>query len=123
MAIAEMRAVVLDCPEPRRLAEFYCDLLGWEVKHDEFESDGWITISDGSSRICFQRVPDYQAPRWPSSSQPQQFHLDVTVDDLDAAEPKTLAIGATKADVQPSEKGDFRVFLDPAGHPFCLCVD
>jgi Glyoxalase-like domain len=76
-----------------------------------------------SSRICFQRVTDYQAPRWPSSSQPQQFHLDVTVDDMDRAESETLAIGATKAEVQPSEKDDFRVFLDPAGHPFCLCVD
>jgi hypothetical protein len=76
MAIAEMRAVVLDCPSPRRLAEFYRDLLGWEINRAEYEADdGWITLSDGSSKICFQRVEDYQAPRWPSARQPQQFHL------------------------------------------------
>jgi hypothetical protein len=36
-----------------------------------------------------------------------------------------LALGATRHDVQPGEpSGDgFRVYLDPAGHPFCLCWD
>ncbi len=52
---------------------------------------------------------------------PQQLHLDVVVDDLDTAEEETLALGATKAEHQPGNS--FRVFLDPAGHPFCLCVD
>lgn len=124
MAIAELRAIVLDCPEPRRLADFYGDLLGWKVDRAEYEADdGWIDIRDGSQKIAFQRVDDYRPPRWPDPAHPQQFHLDVTVADLDRAEPEVLAIGATKADYQPSEKGDFRVFLDPASHPFCLCVD
>ncbi|NUR94484.1 MAG: VOC family protein, partial [Kribbellaceae bacterium] len=52
---------------------------------------------------------------------PQQLHLDVMVRDLDEAEREVLAIGATKAEYQPGTT--FRVFLDPAGHPFCLCVD
>ena len=49
------------------------------------------------------------------------MHLDVIVDDLDAGEAAVLELGATKADHQPGTT--FRVFLDPAGHPFCLCVD
>ena len=50
---------------------------------------------------------------------PQQFHLDFRTDDLDAAEERVLGLGATKADHQPGD-GRRRVFLDPAGHPFCL---
>jgi len=52
---------------------------------------------------------------------PQQMHLDVIVDDLDVAETAVLALGATKHEHQPGTS--FRVFLDPAGHPFCLCLD
>jgi hypothetical protein len=52
---------------------------------------------------------------------PQQIHLDVIVDELAAAEAAVLDLGATKPEHQPGTS--FRVFLDPAGHPFCLCVD
>jgi hypothetical protein len=48
------------------------------------------------------------------------MHLDVNVDDLDKAEQAVLELGATKTEHQPGTT--FRVFLDPAGHPFCLCV-
>jgi hypothetical protein len=50
---------------------------------------------------------------------PQQFHLDLGVEDLDAAEKLALGLGAVRPDHQPG--GDrWRVLLDPAGHPFCL---
>ena len=46
------------------------------------------------------------------------MHLDIEVDDLDAAGAQAVAAGATLAEFQPQD--DVRVFLDPAGHPFCL---
>ena len=49
------------------------------------------------------------------------MHLDLMVQDLDEGEKVAVELGATKADVQPGTT--FRVFLDPARHPFCLCVD
>jgi hypothetical protein len=58
---------------------------------------------------------------WPSAEHPQQAHLDFDVVDLDVAEQQVLALGARKTDVQPGQY--FRVFLDPAGHPFCLVLD
>ena len=70
--------------------------------------------------ITFLQVDDYTAPVWPTQSVPQQMHLDVLVDDLDAAEEAVLKLGATTHEHQPGET--FRVLLDPAGHPFCLCV-
>ena len=58
---------------------------------------------------------------WPSAEHPQQLHLDFDVPDLDAGEAAVLAIGARKAEFQPGTT--FRVYLDPAGHPFCLVLD
>lgn len=48
------------------------------------------------------------------------MHLDLMVQDLDHGESVVLGLGGTKAAVQPGES--FRVYLDPAGHPFCLCL-
>jgi predicted enzyme related to lactoylglutathione lyase len=118
MAIAAYPSFVMDCPDAGALARFYGALLGWTVKVD----DDWgeIRSEDGNNCICFQQVADYRAPQWPAQDQPQQMHLDVMVRDLDAAEPEVLELGATKAEHQPGQT--FRVFLDPAGHPFCICV-
>jgi Glyoxalase-like domain len=76
--------------------------------------------ADYGQCISFQPVEDYQPPQWPGQAPPQQMHLDVIVDDLDSAEAAVIELGAVKHDFQPGTT--FRVFLDPAGHPFCLCV-
>lgn len=119
MAIARFPVVALDCPDPKALAEFYSALLGWQI---EAGDDGWCSIrADYGDSLAFQKVESYRAPQWPGQDVPQQMHIDVTVDDLDAAEAEVLELGATKHEHQPGTT--FRVFLDPAGHPFCLCVD
>lgn len=117
--IARFPGFVVDCPDPAVLADFYGAMLGWSAKVD----GDWAEIrpADGGDCISFQQVENYQAPNWPAQEVPQQMHLDVIVDDLDAGEKAVTALGATKAEVQPGTS--FRVFLDPAGHPFCLCVD
>jgi len=51
----------------------------------------WVDIGDGRSRMSFQDAPDHR--------------------------PKVLALGATRL---PSNEPGFRVYADPAGHPFCL---
>ena len=45
-------------------------------------------------------------------------HLDIAVQDLAAAGQYALKAGAVLAGYQPQEH--VRVYLDPAGHPFCL---
>jgi hypothetical protein len=49
------------------------------------------------------------------------IHLDIKVNNLDAALAHALAAGARLAEYQP--RSDLRILLDPAGHPFCLCVE
>lgn len=76
--------------------------------------------------LSFQRAAGYQPPDWPNPVNGQQFHLDVTVDDVDVAEEQVLDLGARRTELQPGmaeEDGNWRVYLDPAGHPFCLCWD
>jgi hypothetical protein len=72
-----------------------------------------VSTSDRASGLAFQRSPDQRPATWPDPAVPQQMHLDVMVEDVAAATPEVLALGATKLD------GD-GVFADPAGHPFCL---
>lgn len=119
VAIARYPGVIIDCPEPKALADFYGALLDWGVKVDE----GWAEIrpTDGSDCISFQQVDGYRAPEWPGQTVPQQMHLDLIVDDLDEGEETAILLGASKASAEPDMS--FRVLLDPAGHPFCLCVD
>ncbi len=117
--IARFSLVALDCPDPRALAEFYAAITGWEVDRDDGE---WVQLrSNGGATLAFQRAPGHRPPMWPSDDHPQQAHLDFDVPDLDVGEEQVLALGARKADVQPGTT--FRVYLDPAGHPFCLVLD
>jgi catechol 2,3-dioxygenase-like lactoylglutathione lyase family enzyme len=111
--IGRLHHVVIDCPDPAALAEFYSRLLGLPVT---YRSDDWVVVArdDTSSGLAFQLAPDHRPPDWPDPHRPQQFHLDVMVDDLDAAEPLVLALGARRL------PGGDHVYADPAGHPFCL---
>jgi catechol 2,3-dioxygenase-like lactoylglutathione lyase family enzyme len=117
-AIAQLAAVTLDCPDPAALAEFYRGITGWEVA---YTSEEFVGLSGDGLFLGFQRAPDLSPPRWPDPSAPQQMHLDFNVPNLDEAEARLLEIGATKAEVQPGGER-WRVFIDPAGHPFCATV-
>jgi predicted enzyme related to lactoylglutathione lyase len=110
--------VVLDTDDPPRMADFYTALLGWQVERTD---DDWITLrGDGEARIAFQLALNHKPPTWPGNDVPQQVHFDFAVEDLDAASAYAVSIGARPVE-GPERSEDFRVFLDPSGHPFCLC--
>ncbi|MET1006549.1 MAG: VOC family protein [Propionibacteriaceae bacterium] len=114
-----LRGIVLDSLDPRGLAGFYRELLGWSIGDDEPE---WVTLQppEGGAGLSFQVEPEYVRPVWPSHSEDQEMmvHLDIEVDDLAAASAYAEGLGATLAEFQPQDL--VRVYLDPAGHPFCL---
>ncbi len=120
MAIA-FGCVALDCPDPWALAQFYGQLLGWEIDKDDKRDDPWVTLDnpEGGADICFQRDPEYQPSTWPSNERAQMLHIDFRVPDIDAEHDKVLSLGATLLDDKPAT---FRVYADPVGHPFCLCA-
>ncbi|MEP6463727.1 MAG: VOC family protein [Frankiaceae bacterium] len=121
MSIARLSLTALDCPDPKALAEFYAAITGWPIENQDPEGEEWVQLrSDGGATLAFQRVIGHLAPTWPTGVRPQQLHVDFDVPDLDVAEAQILALGARKADHQPGTT--FRVYLDPAGHPFCLVL-
>lgn len=122
MPIAKLGTVVLDCPDPLALAGFYAAILGGTVKQVEEDGARWVDLEghDGTA-LAFQAAPGYVPPKWPGPEHSQQSHLDLTVADLDTAEKQVLALGATVLEADDPAR-TFRVYADPAGHPFCLCA-
>lgn len=119
--------VAIDCPDPRALADFYAGMLGWRVQPNPEDAD-WVDVvppaGDGHAvALAFQAVPDFRPPTWPEGAVPQQMHLDFYVDSIEDAEPAVLAAGARRHATQPGSGDGFVVYLDPAGHPFCLCAE
>jgi len=109
-------AVTIDAPDASALASFYASLLGMEITYEGPE--GALIDGDGKS-LMFQQVSEYSRPQWPDPAHPQQAHLDITVNDLDVGESRAPELGAARLEAGSES---FRVFADPAGHPFCLCV-
>ncbi|MER5490021.1 VOC family protein [Streptomyces sp. NPDC002490] len=110
-------AVTFDCPDPAELARFYGEALGLPVL---LSTDDFVLLGqEGAAGLGFNRLPDYRRPTWPDSDQEKQAHIELGVDDLDAAQARLLALGAVRPDYQP-DPDRWRVLLDPAGHPFCI---
>jgi catechol 2,3-dioxygenase-like lactoylglutathione lyase family enzyme len=117
-----LAATVLGAPEARALGLFYQRLLGWEIAED---TQHWFMLRapGGGAGLSFQTEEQHTPPAWPAGpdEQQMQLHLDLRAVDLDAACRHAEECGATAAQFQPQD--DVRVYLDPAGHPFCLFVD
>ena len=121
----------IDCSDPINLANFYSSITGLKVDITTENTDSnivWVELKDnqGIPKLAFQKVANYKAPTWPEGPIPQQLHLDFAVKNLDETEIELLKIGATKTDFQPGSpktndySTEFRVYLDPEGHPFCI---
>lgn len=126
----EATSVSISTDRPRALAAFYALLLGVEIAASEGPvagqpaSAGWAQLRPDERHlrmtINFEYDPRYAPPVWPSAhgAQQPQAHVDLWVEDLDAAEAWAVGCGARVHPHQPQQ--DVRVMLDPDGHPFCL---
>jgi catechol 2,3-dioxygenase-like lactoylglutathione lyase family enzyme len=121
--IGNLQCVVLDCSDAPELARFYRSLLGGTVNRPDprWSLEGnWATLHlETGMVLAFQGVDDHRPPQWPDPTRPQQFHLDIGVKDLDQAQQQVLALGATILDPGDATRC-WRIYADPAGHPFCL---
>ena len=121
--IGELECVIIDCPSPHKLAEFYRTLIGGEVNKPDprwLIEPGWATLHTPSGLVfCFAEVADYQPPRWPDPDAPRQFHIDLKVPDLDEAGRQVIEAGGALLDDGGGTRR-YRIFADPVGHPFCI---
>ena len=122
--VGRLLSVVFECADPDEEGRFWEAMLGYARHHS---GPDWVTIVDvveQTQRLSFQRVEDHVQPTWPARDRPQQAHIDLLVEDLDNADGRAIALGARRLtdDAVVHEDESFRVYADPAGHPFCLIV-
>jgi catechol-2,3-dioxygenase len=132
-----LRQVVLDATDARSLAEFYRRLLGLRYRPgDEPPAPGepdpngadWLVLrtAGGVPQLAVQQVERLPEATWPDGEVPQQLHLDLTVDSLEALHAqhrRALELGARLLlDRSDDPEEALYVYADPAGHPFCIFV-
>lgn len=128
----QVTSITITAAHPRTLAGFYSRLLGWPIAQEDPpaadgpEDGGWTQLrpsgGETAPRLNFERDRRFRSPVWPSvdGEQTATQHLDIHVDDLEAAVAWAVEQGAVVDAFQP--QGSVRVMRDPEGHPFCLYI-
>jgi predicted enzyme related to lactoylglutathione lyase len=113
---------MIDCPDAMKLGDFYAGLLGW---NKSVLNKGCVSAytENQSIRLLCQQEDGFIPPVWPEAEDRQQkmLHMDFTVSDLELAVEHAKKLGAVMAGEQYNP-GQWITMLDPAGHPFCLCL-
>jgi predicted enzyme related to lactoylglutathione lyase len=109
---SEWYTIVIDAHDPRALAQFWADVLGYRVL---YEDDEEVTIAKGDDSypgVCFVPVDDAKAEK-------NRLHIDLNPDDQYAEVNRLLALGARRVNIG---QGDVTwvVLADPEGNEFCV---
>jgi hypothetical protein len=109
---AHLHQIVVDCHEPKTLVRFWAQLLGSDPVD---RARGWSHVElPGSARLAFQPVPESKAAK-------NRLHLDIAVDDIEAAAAEAVRLGAAKVgETVTDDQGAFQAMLDPEGNEFCF---
>lgn len=127
----QWRTLSVECVDADEMAEFYSQLLGWEVSErgdldPESGRSGWVTLRNpaGGVGLAFGAHEWYRPPVWPErpGDQTKMMHFEIGVDDVPASVDRALSAGGSVAPFQPPDRdpATLRVMLDPARHPLCL---
>ncbi|MEU8511546.1 VOC family protein [Kitasatospora sp. NPDC048722] len=112
------RTIVFEAADLDGESAFWAGLLDGTVEAKDTWHNVWV---EGDWHLAVQLAPDHVPPVWPDGAS-QQVHLDFYVDDLEAAHDKVIKLGGqlVKSSDDPAARTGFRVYTDPAGHPFCI---
>jgi hypothetical protein len=135
VAVIRQVQVTFDCAEPRRVAAFWCEVLGYvlppdgSATEDDTERRGAAAVcvdpSGAGPRLFFQRVPEGKVVK-------NRVHLDVRVATglvgaervavLEAECARLVALGATRVRLLPADEDEESclVVQDVEGNEFCL---
>jgi predicted enzyme related to lactoylglutathione lyase len=108
--------LVLDCVEPRRLAEFWAPALGYT---NLGAAGSYVLLVDehgGRPKLLLQGVPEPKAVK-------NRMHFDIETADITAEADRLEALGAHRIDAEPQhEHGSSWILMaDPEGNEFCVC--
>jgi len=129
--VSRFSEIVVDCEQPRRLAEFWCAVLGYRVLDEEegaieigppdvSTEDDWaewqarLLREPSPPTIVFIVVPEGKTVK-------NRLHIDVSPVETSQPEEveRLIALGATKADIGQGDVS-WTVLRDPEGNEFCV---
>jgi hypothetical protein len=112
---SELHAVTVDAANPRRLAEFWCAMLGYKVGYDSPEEVAIEKPDASGPEVLFIKVPDAKSVK-------NRIHFDLSPNDQAAEVARALSLGASHVDI--GQEGDpeatWTVLADPEGNEFCI---
>ena len=116
-----LQAITVDAHDPRALAEFWAEVLGWKIGEGVNEIEVWIERELGDPKntgfpdILFLKNSDLKNVK-------NRFHLDLRPDDQDAEVRRLEKLGAKQIDIGQSADPDtsWVVMADPEGNEFCV---
>ena len=116
-----LQCITVDAHNPKALAEFWAEALGWTVGKDGDDIGWWIEreLNDpkktGFPDILFLKVPDSKVVK-------NRLHLDLRADDQAGEVARLESLGAKKIDIGQSTDPDttWVVMADPEGNEFCI---
>jgi predicted enzyme related to lactoylglutathione lyase len=113
-----IQTLTIDSHDPKRLATFWAEVLGWRVTYDEgdevvIEPQEESAECDVCPDLSFFRVPDKKTTK-------NRLHLDLRPDDQAAEVERVLSLGAARADVGQDGSESWVVLADPEGNEFCV---
>jgi catechol-2,3-dioxygenase len=112
---SRIAVIAIDALQPRVVADFWCDVLGWQVVD---EDDTIVSIAPGDRSwptIDVVKVPEKKTRK-------NRLHLDLRADGVDTTDEleRLLALGARRTDVGQGADATWVVLSDPEGNEFCL---
>ena len=111
---ARIGAITIDCDDAAAMRSFYKEAVGGV---DILGFDQSIRV--GGMPLNFRELEEWVRPTWPGGDMQVHFEFLVPVGQLEQEEARLISLGAQKSPHQDR----LIVFLDPAGHPFCLFED
>jgi predicted enzyme related to lactoylglutathione lyase len=112
---ARISSVSIDAVEPRRVADFWAAVLGWEVVEDEGEFVSLASPGGDLPTLDIVSVPEAKKVK-------NRVHLDLRADrtSFDAEVERLEGLGAERVDIGQGPDVSWVVFADPEGNEFCL---
>ena len=116
-----LQCLTVDAHNPKALAEFWAEVLGWSIGEDGDDIGWWIERELGDPKktgfpdILFLKVPDSKIVK-------NRLHLDLRPDDQVAEVARLEKLGAKKIEIGQSADLDttWVVMADPEGNEFCI---
>lgn len=112
---SRVAVVVIDAVQPQLIADFWCDVLGWQVVEQDAEVIS-IAPADGAwPTIDVVAVPERKSVK-------NRLHLDLRADGIATAQEleRLLRLGARRVNVGQQPDVSWVVLSHPEGNEFCL---